>query len=277
MTSFDRAQQLRASSRLRDARDALIECSKETCPALIRRDCDQWMSEVTVSLPSVVFGAQDGAGKDLVAVRVSIDGNPIQEKLDGRAVAIDPGPHVVRYELSDGTAVEDRVLVREGEKNRALTAKFPESPGVMPSPASIPLMLPPGPSTGPARPTPPPPPAVHSKPSPANFVVGVMSGVAGLGVLGAALGFDVTATSDAHALPCAAGRSCQSSQIDPIQQKYTDADILLGVGSAAVVFGVVMLAVRPFRTAATATATASPRVDATLTRGGCTAWLKMPF
>src|SRR5277367_3171243 len=73
LTSFDRAQQLRAASKLRDTRDALIECSREVCPTLIRKDCDQWMSEVLVSLPSVVFGAQDASGKDLVAVRVTVD------------------------------------------------------------------------------------------------------------------------------------------------------------------------------------------------------------
>jgi hypothetical protein len=268
LVAFDRAQQMRASTKLLGARDALIECSSETCPTLVRRDCSQWMGEVLASLPSVVFGAQDASGTDLVAVRVSVDGVVAQERLEGKAIAIDPGPHVIRYELTDGTAVEDRILVREGEKNRALTAKFPEParkpPGLIPSPtAPAPAKLATHDQASPAG---------ASRPSAANLVVGIVSGVAGLGVLGAALAFDLTATSEAHALACAAHKSCQAAQVDPIQEKYTDADILLGAGAAAVVFAVIVLAVRPFHTKATPS---SLRLD--FSRAAGTAALELAF
>jgi hypothetical protein len=267
VSSFERAQQLRASTKLRDAREALIECSKETCPNLIRRDCVQWMGEVLASLPSVVFGAEDAEGKDVAAVRVSVDGVVVQERLEGKAIPIDPGLHVVRFELGDGTVLEERVLVREGEKNRALLAKFSKSAG-----------------QGLATPTATQPPssslelAPEGSPrsSPANLIVAIASGVVGLGALGASLAFDVAGTSEAHALPCAPAKDCTDSQIEPARQKYEYADILLGVGAVTVALGVVALVVRPFHAGDPRTGSRL-QLDAGFSRGGGAAWLRLAF
>jgi len=269
VSAFDRAQQLRASTKLRDARDALIECSKETCPALIRGDCTQWMTEVLASLPSVVFGAQDASGKDLVTVRVKIDGVVVQEKLDGKAIPLDPGPHVIRYETTDGRVLEDQVLVREGEKNRSLSANFGQ---VAPRPTGLAGIQPSSQLEAPSQ------GSAGRSTSPANFIVGIASAVAGLGALGAALAFDVSATSDANALPCAPSKTCTDSQIAPLRQRYLDADIFLVPGIAAVLFGGVILAVRPFHDGESAkTMASSLRLDAGFSRGGGTAWLRFAW
>jgi hypothetical protein len=267
VSSFERAQRLRASTRLRDSREALIECSKEACPNLIRRDCTQWMGEVLASLPSVVFGAQDAEGKDVAAVRVSVDGVVVQERLEGKAIPLDPGLHVVRYELADGTMLEDKVLVREGEKNRALMARFSRSSSGQA--ATLP--------TTPLSPSLEPGPDGSPRSSPTNLIVAIASGALGLGALGASLAFDVTGTSEAHALPCATARDCTDSQIEPARQKYEYADILLGVGAAAVALGVVVLAVRPFHAGEAAKTGSSLQIDASFARGGGAAWLRLAF
>jgi len=44
--------------------------------------------------------AEDTTGADTLAVRVTIDGQLLAETLDGKAVPIDPGEHVVRFELA---------------------------------------------------------------------------------------------------------------------------------------------------------------------------------
>jgi hypothetical protein len=275
VASFDRAQRLRAEGKLRDSRDALIECARDTCPALVRRDCTQWMGEVLTSLPSVVIGAQDATGKDLVKVRVSVDGNVVADRLEGKAFAVDPGAHVFRYELPDGTAVEEQVLVREGEKNRALMARFPNAgTAVVPlSVAPLPPQLPP--------PTPtvrPPEEEPSTQSSPANLIVGLVSGIAGLGALGGSLAFDLMGTSEADALPCGKTHSCSSADTAPASQKYTYADVLLGVGAAAVVLGSVVLIVRPFHSAQANRSVSSLRLNATvLPQGGCRAGLGLSF
>src|SRR5262249_33878649 len=48
-----------------------------------------------------------------------LDGAPYLESVDGKAREIDPGPHLFRAELQgDHRVIEERIVVREGEKNR---------------------------------------------------------------------------------------------------------------------------------------------------------------
>src|SRR5580704_17589938 len=73
--AVDEGQKLRATRKFVSARDQFIQCARSVCPALVRKDCAQWLSEVEVSLPSVVFGARDVQGRDVFDVRVTVDGN----------------------------------------------------------------------------------------------------------------------------------------------------------------------------------------------------------
>src|SRR5262249_42485296 len=124
VSAYEKAQQLRGEAKLRAARDQLLVCSRPECPALVRQDCSQWMGEVQHALPSVVIAARDGTGHDVLAVRVSIDGVVVTETLDGKPIAVDPGPHKFKYETAGSAPIEEQVLVREGERNRPLTASF---------------------------------------------------------------------------------------------------------------------------------------------------------
>jgi hypothetical protein len=71
-------------------------------------------------------------------------------------------------------------------------------------------------------------------------------------------------------------KKCSGTELNPIQQKYDIAGVLLGVGGAAVVFGVVLLAVRPFHATRTG-GTTSVRLSAAVTPGQSTAWLRITF
>src|ERR1700685_1640160 len=62
------AQKLRGS--LRGAREPLLICARDGCPAIVRQDCTQWLTEIIAALPSVVVGARDWQGHDLVDVTV---------------------------------------------------------------------------------------------------------------------------------------------------------------------------------------------------------------
>src|SRR6476646_341830 len=68
LAAFDKAQQLRIDGRLRAARVELALCARNECPTLVRQDCATWLNDVMGSLPSVVVGARDVRGKDLIAV-----------------------------------------------------------------------------------------------------------------------------------------------------------------------------------------------------------------
>ena len=98
------------------------------------KDCTSWLAEVEGAQPSIVFAAKDGAGNDLDAVKVTIDGAPLTEKLTGTAVDVDPGQHVFRLAAATGATAERTVLVREGEKGRTIAVTLAARGSTLPPP-----------------------------------------------------------------------------------------------------------------------------------------------
>ena len=120
----EKGQRARSAGKLREAREQFLLCSSDGCPAMVRRDCAQWQGEVIATLPSVVLGAKDRVGRDLFDVTVSVDGETLVRKLDGKSLPIDPGPHTFKFETAGAPPVVERALVKEGEKTRVITVTF---------------------------------------------------------------------------------------------------------------------------------------------------------
>ena len=117
VSANERSVPLRKAGKLREARAGLLRCSSASCPAAVRDDCIAEATRLERALPSLVFAVKDAAGNDLTAVRITMDGQPFAERLDGAALDVDPGEHV--FVLSaQGQTVERKLLVREGEKSR---------------------------------------------------------------------------------------------------------------------------------------------------------------
>lgn len=120
--AFDDGQRAQSDHALRKARDAFLACASAECPAVLRADCGKALDEVRAAIPTVVLSANDGEGRDVVA-RVTIDGAPVTDALDGIAKEIEPGPHKIRFEPAPPfVVVELDVVVKEGEKNRRIAA-----------------------------------------------------------------------------------------------------------------------------------------------------------
>jgi hypothetical protein len=177
--AYDQAQSLRDAHKLREAREQLRICSQPSCTAFIVKDCTEWLDEVERSLPTVVLSAKDGAGRDLLQVRVSVDGQPLAEVLDGKAVPVDAGPHTFRFEQADGASATQQVLVKEGDKNvgvaAVLSREAPAAVGEAPRAISEPS---PAPASEPA--------ALHPDAPQAGRTLGWVLG--GTGVAGLAAG-----------------------------------------------------------------------------------------
>jgi hypothetical protein len=124
VVAHEQAQELRRASKLLEARDELVACSQSSCPALVRADCAPWLNDVDNALPSVVVTARDASGTEITDVRMLIDGAPVGERLDGRAIGVDPGEHRFRFEHGLSAPIEQRVVIREGEKSRTMAADF---------------------------------------------------------------------------------------------------------------------------------------------------------
>jgi hypothetical protein len=212
-SAAEEAEQLRIDARLLAARERLLQCSRPECPAAVRTDCAQWMTEVAAAMPTVVFAVRDAAGRDLLRARVSVDGVLVPHGLDGKPVEVDPGVHAFRFE-SDGAASEQTVLVREGEKNRAITTTL-DTATVAPAPPA-------------ATSSSVPPAASSPRPSAWTWVLG---GV-GLVAVGVGAYLELWVNAQASDLRSTCGHSCSHAQVDPLVIKQQVlGPVAFGVGA----------------------------------------------
>jgi len=198
-----KAQSLRRAGHLAAAREQLRACVVQACPGLVRDDCAQRLDELERMEPTIVFQAQDGAGHDLTAVSVRLDGQRWLDRLDGGAVAVDPGAHTFVFESPGQVTVTRQFVIREGEKARRERVLFGASGAVAAPPASAPAAeaapaeaaLPPPPSPG-QPPSTPPSSEPSSSPGQTQRVVAWVTG--GAGIAGLVLGtvFGAVAMSD---------------------------------------------------------------------------------
>jgi hypothetical protein len=215
--AYHAAQELKLSGELTLARDKLIFCAGESCPDAVRDSCAKWLNEVKDALPTIVVAAKGPAGEDLVDVRVFVDGELLTERLDGRAAAIDPGAHRLRFERLDGQSppVERQLVIREGIKNRTVELRFdaPESP------------------------EPITPIATPDRAAPIGaYVVGAV----GLAALGVFTGLAVAGTGEVTDLrdSCGQTHSCSDAEIDSARNKLIVADVFLYSGIACLGVGI---------------------------------------
>ncbi|MBX3213841.1 MAG: hypothetical protein KF850_17510 [Labilithrix sp.] len=120
LSASENGQRARAAGKLREAREQFVVCGGDGCPAIVRRDCAQWNSELAQTLPTVVFGARDREGRDLFDVTVTMDGEPLVTKLDGKSITVDPGKHTFRFEADGFEPASETALIKEGERARAI-------------------------------------------------------------------------------------------------------------------------------------------------------------
>jgi hypothetical protein len=100
-TEAEAGQAARAAGRLRAAREHVISCARESCPRVIRSDFSRWLAEIETELPTIVVRARDGRGADLSEVTVFVDKVKVAERVDGRPIPLDVGPHELRFEKSE--------------------------------------------------------------------------------------------------------------------------------------------------------------------------------
>lgn len=221
-SAADQAQQLRDEGKYRRAREQLLVCARDVCPAPIKRDCLEWLTQVENTAPTVVFGAKD-AGKDLSDVKVYVDGAAVTERLDGKPVQMDLGKHTVKFEYQGQTKEED-VIIGAGQKNRNVTVTF-------------------GGAAAPVGPTAPAPGAEGAKEG--SLVPAFIVGGIGVVALGSFAIFGLGGKSDVSDLEKSCKPNCEDSKVDSARTKLIVADISLGIGIVALGVATYMILTRP--------------------------------
>jgi len=118
LNASENAIRLRSDHKLRAAREQLLVCSLAACPTDVRAECARRVEIVNGSIPTIVFETKDAAGNDVANVKVTLDGAPLVDRLEGTAISLDPGEHTFRFETPGQMPVQKVLVIREGEKER---------------------------------------------------------------------------------------------------------------------------------------------------------------
>ena len=254
--AYEKTQALSESGHLLDARREAVTCSASTCSIYVVKDCAQWLADIDKSLPTVVFAIENAAAINLLAVRVTVDGQPVAEALDGKPVPLDPGEHVVRFEMLGSEPVEQKVTLQMGAKNRVLTASFKPTPPpppptppapvapprVKPLPASPPPVASPPPASTVPKSAPPPVTAPHAGSNQGVPLWAWASGSAGVVALSLAAGFGAGALHAQRKLVTACGGNpalcpadTKAVTVPLADQRTRDRNIFLALGAVGLV------------------------------------------
>lgn len=232
ISAYEQTQTLRKDGKLSAAKAQAVICARDSCPALLTRDCSRWLAELEVAIPTVVLDARTPAGGLRADVRVKLDGAPLAEKIDGKPLIVEPGSHVFVFEAEGAATVEERVVVREGEKLKKISATM--------APSVTRIVE----GSEEARPIP--------------LAVWVFGGVSVVSLATSAI-FAIDGFGKKSDLDQCKPR-CASADVDAMSASFTLADVALGAGVVATAATVYLFLTRPSREGAPTSPSSTARL-----------------
>lgn len=126
----EHGQRTKLEGHLRAAREDFLACAQDACPDAVRKACTDWLSETERGLPTVVVVVRGANGANAAPAKAWIDEQEI-DAASGRAIAVDPGAHVVRVRSASGAEASTQIVAVEGRKAEvvaiAIAAPAPEA------------------------------------------------------------------------------------------------------------------------------------------------------
>lgn len=117
-------QDLRLDGKLRAARARLMACAAPQCPDLVRADCTKWIEELDARIPSIVVTGKRKDDTDIVEATVTVDGAKVADRLDAKALSLDPGTHEVTLTVDAAHVSTQTIVLVEGELGRRVSFRF---------------------------------------------------------------------------------------------------------------------------------------------------------
>jgi hypothetical protein len=227
LAASDAANKLAAQHKLRAQRSQLLVCAASSCPGDIRKDCSSRVETLNAEIPTVIFDAKDPSGAELSAVKVTMDGEVLTERLEGTALSVDPGQHVFTFETQGQDPVSKTYVVQQAQKDRReLIAFVGSAPAVPAAPAPAPA--------------PPPAPADRGEGLGTQKVLALVAGGIGIVGLGVGTAFGLVALSKKNDAQSACPASTCANQADA--SKWSDAGSAGNISTIAFVVGGVAVA-----------------------------------
>ena len=215
VAAYEGAQTSQKQGKYVAALDQAKFCAQSGCGILVN-ECLKLYEDLTRDVPTFVFSAQDGDGKELVDVNVTVDGQLVFSRLEGTALPLDPGAHVIKFEAAGLPSAEVNHVARVGDRHRLVTAILGEK------------KKPDEPATGALPPSGP----VYREPKPVPVATWVLGGV-GVVSLGAFTYLRVSGISDYNKLNSECSPYCDPSEVDDIKMKFTVSNVALGIAGGA--------------------------------------------
>jgi hypothetical protein len=256
LSASEASLKLRGEHKLREARGQLLVCASASCPADVRNECVRRVDPVNAAIPTIIFEAKDAAGNDMTAVKVTMDGQPLADRLEGSAISLDPGTHTFRFEVAGQPPMEKILVIYEAVKDRhepivigtgrAVSLVPTPTPTPTPAPAPAPIVVP-LPSVG-APLSPPPTPAsapdTGASTSTRNSRKTVALAVGGLGIAGLAVGgiFGGVAASDWSSAKSESCSTCSLAQYREAMSDHNSAVTAATVSTASFIAGGALVA-----------------------------------
>jgi hypothetical protein len=111
-------QELRREGKFSAAREKLLLCANQSCPAIVRDDCTRRLDELEKAQPTIAFQVKDASGGDASAVKVTVDRQLLTDVLDGTSLRVDVGRHAFTFEIAGQPPVTRTLVITEGVKGR---------------------------------------------------------------------------------------------------------------------------------------------------------------
>jgi hypothetical protein len=218
-SSYEKAQTDRLAGHYISASAAALACSQIQCNQAIVRECLRLYESLEQDTPTLVFSARKGEGGELVDVKVEMDGKQVADKITGRAMAVDPGPHQFAFIDPVRGRIETTETARVGDHARVIEAVFPD-PNAKNAPPGEPGAADQGAKAQGSKGIPP--------------MTYVLGGVAVVGLASFAF-FRISGVGDYNHYNSTCSPECNPNDIDKVRTKFTLSYVSLGIGAAAAV------------------------------------------
>jgi hypothetical protein len=125
LQAYQSALALQRAGHLLQAESDLHVCMLRGCGAALIKRCGRRWRGLELDIPSVVPVVIDHRGQPVVDVEVTMEGEVLTARADGRAVRVDPGWHTFVFKAASGATASARFFVAEGQRNQPVEASFP--------------------------------------------------------------------------------------------------------------------------------------------------------
>lgn len=217
-----------SGQRLRDAGDLIgaeqkfVLCASISCPQVIRRDCQEWVSELGPGIPTILIQLK---GESSEKGRVLLDGRQI--RVSSAPLRLNPGRHELVWEIDGRESATQYFTVEAGMARKTVEL----TPGAVIIKPEV-------------------PPPVQAEREPLIPTASWIVGGVGVAAIGAFSVLGILAKTEYDRLAGTCMTSCTDAEISQAKSLAIAADVALGVGVASIATAVVLPFVIPRETQA---------------------------